>query len=136
MKIDKNTRILCVCTNNYFRSIITEQLLRARGYLNVRSAGTHSGYIGIPPSGNVLRALRRRGVDCQNYSAQQLRGSDVLWAEVVLCAENEHAEDIANTYNYFGELMVMGIIDGGVSNEDAVERAATEIVAVLDRWSL
>lgn len=132
-------KVLCVCTNNYFRSQIAEHLIHVR-YPNyeVRSAGTHSGYIGIPPSGLVMQALHRRGVaDIMNrgYSATNITGSLVAWADVILCAEQEHADDISNTYKKHGELVVMGISDRGVSIPEIVEETASQIEEFLERWN-
>ena len=136
MGIVKDSKILCVCTHNYFRSIITENLLIARGYINVKSAGTASAYLEASPSDNVLRALRNHGVKIDGYSARSLRDSDVAWAEFILCAEDSHAVDIDNTYKTHGRLMVMGIPDGGVDNSEAVEQATDMIIDRLNEWNL
>lgn len=140
--IYRQPKIFCVCTHNYFRSQIAEFLLRAYGFNDVRSAGTNSAYIGATPSLLVMDAINRRGGDCKFYLVKQLTLSDVEWCSHVLCAEKDHEAFIY--LNYLQSrvanalilpiFVVMNVLDGGVSNSDAVERAATQIEHFLMTW--
>ncbi len=137
--INKSTKILCVCTHNYFRSQIMEWVLRSRGYTNVKSAGVLSAYLGHKAFPYVIDAINKRGGNCTDYLAHQLTIEDVQWSDFILCAEEQHSEHIkrmiASEKPIGAWVAVLGIHDGGVTNLDAVEKAATEIVEWFDKWT-
>jgi len=142
MNITKETKILCVCTHNYFRSQIMEWLLRARGYKNVRSAGCLSAYLGERAFPDVMAAINRRGGECFGYAAHQLDIEDILWADSIFCAEVDHVLHITNIVKRQGtglsntSIYCLNVPDGGVTNPEAVDRAANIIVERFDAWNL
>lgn len=135
--MDMGINILCVCTHNYFRSQITAHLLRARGYQNVRSAGTATTYIGVRAHHLVMDAIAKSGGTSTTYQARQLTEDDIAWADVILCAEQEHADFIKNMNYPFHtySIVVMGVPDGGVDNPQAVAQVTRQIVEFLDKWN-
>ena len=133
--IDKYSTILCVCTHNYFRSQIMEWLLRARGYAHVMSAGTASSYIGVSPHPLVLVAIESAGGHCSSYQARQLTQADIDFADVILCAEKIHADTIMSNYHCDCRIDVIGVLDSGVDNPEAVKQATAVIVEFLDKWN-
>ena len=131
--------ILCICTHNYFRSQLTEHLLRAMGYEDVRSRSTASAYLleGMPEKAGhplVLAAIKRHGGQCDGYTVQNMTFEDIDWADVILCAEEEHSEAIWVTNQTTEKILVMNVPDGGVDNAEAVETAACQIEEFLHKW--
>jgi protein-tyrosine phosphatase len=71
-----------VCMGNICRSPAGEAVLRSMiesrglvGRFEVESAGTESYHIGSPPDPRTIRALKKRGYDCQ-HRARQVQGTD------------------------------------------------------------
>lgn len=147
MRINKDTKILCVCTNNYFRSQICAELLAARGF-TTRSAGTSSAYVGKPPSPLVLVAINKRGGECDGYEPCVIDQEALDWADVVLCAEKVHIDFIDEINSFTGQLMYMSqmmssgfvkhVPDNGVDNAKAVREAADMIAMFIENstWIL
>ena len=128
--------ILCVCTNNYFRSQIMEHLLRAMDFENVRSRATVSAYEGADPHPLVLAAIERHGGHCASYTVQNVLAEDIAWADIIFCAEEFHVREleILAAMSIRTRVLVMDVLDGGVDNPAAVEKATRQIEEYLSRW--
>ena len=128
-----SVNILCVCTHNYFRSQIAAALLRARGYRNVLSAGTATADLGPPPHPNVLNAISIYGAEARPYSPQSISQQLVEWADMILCAEEEHRAAVLRDFpGCKAELVVMNIPDDGVNNSEAVLDGARQISGFIN----
>lgn len=96
-------RLLIVCTGNICRSPLAEALLRLQlqadgraGAAQVRSAGTRA-LVGKPADETVLFVARDRPPllkDLEQHRAQQLNGTLLWWADLVLVMEPQHVRQV------------------------------------------
>jgi protein-tyrosine-phosphatase/predicted ATP-grasp superfamily ATP-dependent carboligase len=92
--LNRTASILFVCKGNINRSIVAEQLLRARGFTHVRSAGL-LGVSGRRPSKQAEDFLTNRlGIDLGHLRSQSLTRalSTMPDVDMVLCFEGKHVE--------------------------------------------
>lgn len=92
-------KILFVCTGNSCRSVMAEGLLKkmlqgkGRTDVQVSSAGTNTAD-GIRPTLETIETMRRVGVDVSGHCGRQVTEEMVKEADLVLCMENFHREQI------------------------------------------
>lgn len=86
-------RILCVCTHNRTRSVLTEALLdrylRELGVRSqVRSVGTKSE--GKPAMAETIGLLAARGIDISAHRSRLINDPSVSHADLIVTAEHQH----------------------------------------------
>jgi protein-tyrosine-phosphatase len=90
--------ILFVCNRNQFRSPVSAELLRNRLTTQNVAAEVHSAGLcdeGRTLSGDLVRALRDRGIDLLGRRSHRLGKDDVQRADLVLTMEHHHAAEVA-----------------------------------------
>lgn len=95
--MDGELRILCVCSHNRTRSVITEALLglhlRESGVpALVRSVGIRAD--GAPPTEPTIERLARRGVDVSGHRSRLVNDASMRDADLIVTAEREHVVHI------------------------------------------
>ena len=90
-------RVLCVCTHNQTRSVLTAAL--AAHHLHeagvpavVRSAGIVGG--GSPPTEETVRLLVARGLDVSSHRSRRLDDESTAAADLIVTAERDHVVQI------------------------------------------
>src|SRR6478672_11551773 len=91
-------RVLCVCTHNRTRSVMTGGLLqrhltRLQIPATVDTAGTQPG--GQPAMERAVRLLADRGIDVGEHRSQPLTDDLVLGSDLIVTAERAHVVAIA-----------------------------------------
>ncbi|KQP43214.1 low molecular weight protein-tyrosine-phosphatase [Pseudorhodoferax sp. Leaf274] len=96
-------RILVVCTGNICRSPLAEAMLRlqleadGRGQMTqVQSAGTRA-LVGKPADETVLHVARQQPrllQELERHCAQQVNGTLLWWADLILVMERPHVRQI------------------------------------------
>lgn len=94
-------RVLCVCTHNRTRSVMTGALLqrhltRLRIDADVATAGTQPG--GQPAMDRAVRLLADRGIDASAHRSQSLSDDLVLESDLIITAERDHVIAIAGRW--------------------------------------
>ncbi len=94
-------RVLCVCTHNRTRSVMTGGLLkrhltRMRVDTIVDTAGTMS--VGEQPMDPAVRLLAKRGIDVSGHRSQLLDHQLVEDADLIITAERDHVVWIAGRW--------------------------------------
>ncbi|MFQ5711495.1 MAG: protein tyrosine phosphatase [Candidatus Geothermarchaeales archaeon] len=99
----REERILFVCSGNMYRSPTAEDMLRERGYGEVRSAGTHPG------------------------APTRLTRELVGWADRIFAMEEEHRVFIVGMWpEAEGKITVLGIPDVYWRNDPTLRRILEE----------
>ena len=94
-------RVLCVCTHNRTRSVMTAALLqrhltRVKVPATVSTAGTQPG--GYPATDRTVRLLAERGMDVSDHRSQPLTDDLVLGSDLIVTAERAHVVSIAGRW--------------------------------------
>jgi len=94
-------KVLCVCTHNRTRSVLTagllQQHLTALGVPSTTSsAGTMSG--GHPATDRTVRMLSERGIDVRDHRSEALTRAIVDAADLILTAERAHVATIVGQW--------------------------------------
>ena len=94
-------RVLCVCTHNRTRSVMTGALLdRHLRSLEVPAvvvtAGTQPG--GQPAIERAVRLLAEAGIDVSDHRSQPLTDDLVLGSDLIVTAERDHVISIAGRW--------------------------------------
>jgi protein-tyrosine phosphatase len=94
-------RVLCVCTHNRTRSVMTGALLqrhlvRLQVPATVSSAGTQPG--GYPAIDGAVRLLAGRGIDVRDHRSRLLTDDIVLGSDLIVTAERAHVVAIAGRW--------------------------------------
>ena len=94
-------KLLLVCLGNICRSPLAEGALAHRiaasplaGRVQVDSAGTGDWHAGQPPDPRAIACARGHGVDISGQRARQLRRSDFLEFDWLLCADPQNLRDV------------------------------------------
>ena len=94
-------KLLLVCLGNICRSPLAEGALAHRiagsplaGRVQVDSAGTGGWHAGQPPDPRAIACARGHGVDISGQRARQLRNSDFLEFDWLLCADPQNLRDV------------------------------------------
>jgi protein arginine phosphatase len=141
--------ILFVCTGNTCRSALAEHLFRkrladaGRTDVSVKSAGV-GAYPGMPSPPEVVKILKRSGVEDARHAAQILSGELVDWADVILAMEEGHRLAIGRKFpraagkvhlfkTYAGAPGLPDIPDPIGSSQDVYDACADDLNAALDR---
>ncbi len=93
--------VLCVCTFNRTRSVMTAALLAQHladegVSATVTSAGTRAD--GGLATGDTVRLLGERGIDVRGHRGQLLDDAHVAAADLIVTAERDHVVEIAGRW--------------------------------------
>jgi len=128
-------RVLCVCTHNRTRSVLTAALLAhhlaAEGVAaSVTSAGLASA--GEPPTDPTVRLLAERGIDVAAHRSRRVAAELVDAADLIVTAEPDHVIGVAGASpGVFGrtftlpELVALGERAGGRAGRPVAEWLAS-----------
>ena len=99
--VSESLRVLCVCTHNRTRSVMTAALLlrhlvSLQVPSEVKSAGTQPG--GYPAIDRAVRLLAARGIDVSEHRSRPLTDHLVLGADLIVTAERAHVVSIAGRW--------------------------------------
>ncbi|MEO7398770.1 MAG: hypothetical protein ABIW84_09420 [Ilumatobacteraceae bacterium] len=125
-------RVLCVCTHNRTRSVMTGGLLqrhltRLRVDALVITAGTMPG--GQPPMERAVRLLAGRGIVVDDHRSQALTDDLVSDADLIVTAERDHVVAIAGRWpKAFGATFTLPEIVA------LAERAGSRLGGPVDAW--
>ena len=93
-----------VCTGNICRSAMAHVYLQKKLYdidkqneVIVNSCGTRA-YTGDKITDFAVKAIGQYGVDGKNHRATNIRSSDILSADIVLCMTTAHKRDVLSIY--------------------------------------
>lgn len=94
-------KVLCVCTHNRTRSVLTAGLLQQHltelGLTAITSsAGTVAG--GHPATDRTVRMLAERSIDVSGHRSQTLTAEIVAAADLILTAERDHVASIVGRW--------------------------------------
>lgn len=94
-------KLLVVCLGNICRSPLAEGALASRiaasplaGRVQVDSAGTVDWHAGRPPDPRAIACARGHGVDISGLRARQIRDSDYVEFDWLLCADPQNLRDV------------------------------------------
>ncbi|WP_027858093.1 low molecular weight protein-tyrosine-phosphatase [Marinobacterium jannaschii] len=89
-------KILVVCVGNICRSPVGEYLLQDKlpSSFEVRSAGL-GALVDKPMDPTSLELLNELGIDGSAHRAQQIDGTLIAWADLILVMEKGHLEALA-----------------------------------------
>jgi protein-tyrosine-phosphatase len=97
--VDKNFRILFVCTGNTCRSPMAEGILKKMlkekniDYIQVSSAGTNS-WGGCPVSLSALEMGRLSEIDLKSHSSRKLTKEVLEEADLILAMSKNHLDQV------------------------------------------
>lgn len=97
--VNKNFRILCVCTGNTCRSPLAEGILKKMlkgkniDYIQVNSAGTNS-WGGCPASLFALEVGKSSGIDLKTHTTQNLSKEMLEEADLIFTMSQNHLDHI------------------------------------------
>lgn len=97
--VNRNFRILFVCTGNTCRSPMAQGILRKKlkenkiDYISISSAGTNS-WGGCPASRSALEIGESSGIDLASHSSRRLTKEMLKEADLVLVMSKSHLDHI------------------------------------------
>ena len=123
--IKLQSSLLVICKGNINRSIVAEQLLKARGFSNVRSAGL-LGLSGRKPSKQAETFLTERlGIDATTLRSRSVKHALREMAgdiDLVLCFERgQVAELISRFPNLKGKIFLFSKLTGGTKEPPDID---------------
>lgn len=126
-------RILVVCSGNICRSPMAEGILThlcrlQRIPASVRSAGM-LGIVGRPPAENAILACAERGVDIASLRSQGFSREHVAWADVVLCMERVHLEEVLHRGGAPERAVLLGRFAGGLLGDEIPDPVGQDLDA-------
>lgn len=103
MTTDKIFRVVFVCTGNRVRSVMAKAIfdskLRESEIDNITTDS--AGLIrlsGAKAAGNTIKICAAHGLDVQDHRSQQLDGSHIFQANIILTMEAEQSEYLKSVY--------------------------------------
>jgi protein-tyrosine-phosphatase len=113
------TKVLFVCSGNYFRSPIMQAVSSLFWNCESDSAGIYPTFVGKPMSSVVSSIIEDLGVKNYNHSPKVVSEDVLSWADVIFVPENKHLNYLVG-YNahLLSEVagLKMDISDPGIEN--------------------
>jgi protein-tyrosine phosphatase len=141
-------RVLVVCLGNICRSPTGEAVLRSKlhaaglaAQVEVDSAGTATGHIGLPPDERSQRHARRRGYDLAALRARRIDESDFHRFDLILAMDDQNLADLeelapAGSKARLQRFATMEVPDPYLRGAPVFEQVLDIVEAASDEWVL
>jgi protein-tyrosine phosphatase len=141
-------RVLMVCLGNICRSPTAEAVLRSKvqaaglgALVEIDSAGTGTGHVGLPPDERSQRHARRRGYDLSALRARKVVEADFHRFDLILAMDRDNLDDLSERQpaGAKAELRLFAPVevpDPYVRGAPVFEQVLDIVEAASDEWVL